>query len=145
VSYTSRVTRRRRLWVWVFGGFCLLALGLGWLARPVDEYAALRALHPREDLTSRVPLERYSGVRYFEFDVAPTEVKRRLPKSALTLAGVGSTVNGIFASGNEFFLYEAPFSNSSFARSTCVLQVYEGPPAPWYEVAWRTLKQRLGI
>jgi hypothetical protein len=145
VSYTSRVTRRRRLWVWVFGGFCLLALGLGCLARPVDEYAGLRALHPREEVTSPSGVEGYSAVRSFQFDVAPVAVRQRLPKFGRTVTGVVSTGNGMFASGNEFFFVQPLSINPRFPESTCIIQVYETRPGPWHEVAWRTLKMRLGI
>jgi hypothetical protein len=125
----------------------LLALGLGWLARPEDEYAGLRALHPREE----VIIDQFarglppSTRRVFSFTV-PSErvvaIVKSFPQSPFTGAH-GSWSGWDFPSGNSMgmIIDERP----SPGKETCWVTVFENPPGPWYQVAWQSLKRRLGI
>jgi hypothetical protein len=125
--------------VWVFGGVCLLALALGWLARPEDEYAGLRALHPVEKVVTSLE---GTSIRFFYFKVAPSSVKHAVEK---------------FAHGDSNFAvhYEAapgavplrfdPYGPAAVPGATCSVTVFEGPPETWYEKTWRHMKRRLGI
>ena len=38
---------KRRAWLWAAAALCALTLVLAFLARPEDELAGIRALHPR--------------------------------------------------------------------------------------------------
>jgi len=144
-SYNVAVARKRWLWA-AFGGLCILSVGIGWLARPEDPYAALRPFHPDEDFfrddlsVSNIGIEGLgdSGLRFFYFQADPALVRRVL-KPASTAGHFR------LPSGREVVFEELGPYSVKYEYATCEIWAHESGEHPWPERAWVAIKHRLGL
>jgi hypothetical protein len=123
--------RRRRVWLWVFGGICLLALVLGYLARPEDELSRLMELRPKVVRSVYVTTLAGPPEVTFLFSVPAETVKRCLPKLRY--------VGGFYGEDHpDYYLVWFPSGSSGFLRvhngfpkgTTCDLRYQPYRPAP---------------
>lgn len=137
--YNEPIKSRKRLWI-VIGALCALAVGIGYLARPVDEFAVLRSLQPRNESVSSWPGD--SKIWTFEFDghSKEQEVIDSLPISRRLsdYEPVGAIVPQVtLPSGNGLSIFFWDYSRFD-------VEIHERHPAPWYQRALATIKHRLG-
>ncbi|MFI5386002.1 MAG: hypothetical protein ACHQ50_07760 [Fimbriimonadales bacterium] len=132
--------KRRRLWC-AFGAICLLAIAIGYLTRPEDDFAYLRVLHPTEELRQQGPRD---GVRVFTFPMTFNDVR---PYLRGRVVGTGTGLGAHSEAYIEDRVLEdgtpAMFEGSPYAKP-CILTVAV-KQSTWYERAWLALKRRLGL
>jgi len=144
-SYTEGMKSRKWLWGTV-AGFCLLALCVGYLARPEDELASLRELRHTEEFV--VPVKPFPPRTDFDFMVDPSVVMANLPLPPNSTPDqfLASRRKGhafTFRSGTRFmFFVDTP--DFPGGGVTCGLAVY-ADSRPWYQRAWSMIKYRLGF
>jgi hypothetical protein len=156
-----------RNWLaWLFGAFCLLALAIGYLGRPEDEYSFLRRFNPKESIVfDGVNLPSLSMIspgrifRRFDFTCDPRLVRSSFPVPVGPLLHVFTAANEIPPSftlpsglSGELWGYEPIFDNNGHplfepekGEITCVVAIDETDRPSWLARTWKSIRNRLGL
>ncbi|MFI5384807.1 MAG: hypothetical protein ACHQ50_01695 [Fimbriimonadales bacterium] len=138
---------RKRLWIAV-GSLCALAILVGWLARPEDEFRTLRSLHPIGERS--YPNEALDATDWiFSFKATPGLVMARLPlpphAKPADYIGWNQKIYE-FPSGNTFVFDIDGGLDRIGPPLTCEVGLREfHRKRAWYQRAWSTIKNRLGL
>ena len=138
---------RTRIWLLcVSGPLCALALAIGYLARPEDEYAFLRKFRPTESI-EHGPIELPSAglayppprhgeltLRRFRFNADPAAVGSSFREN-IQVSEFGFQTFSLPSGREGIFLW-------SDGKCSAVVNETEGP---WLQGAWSRIKRRLGL
>lgn len=150
---------RRRLWWCVLGTCIVLAIGVGFLARPEDELAWVAAYHPKVDIVANPGGTLTTS---YGFGVLPVVIAAELSRYRPVHHGMFPAWQSFeLPSGRKAIIVEQidlrvrgeskdPVSGVLTATEDpprwvkCRLNVEE-PLIPWYAIAWNNLKRRFGL